>query len=342
MYQDDIIRILKLDLNAGIPKYQQLANAIMNATTGHINENDALPSINKLSVKTGTSRRTVERAYIALKNNGAVKSVAGKGYFLTGTSPIRMPRIMLLFDRMTLHKRMIYDAFVSEIQSFGNIDLHLYDNNFNRFRDLLSTWADSYDHYVIIPCFAVDEHLGYKLINNLPSKKLILVDTLPASISGEFSAIYENYEQDIFNALEELIPHLIKYRYLKIIFSKHACHSNEILIGFLRFCHKNGFESETVFCLNTHDIRKNSVYISLNDDELPVLIEKINEKQLTAGTDIGLISYHDAPYKKFMWNGITTISSDFVRMGKEAAGLILNNSKVRIEIPFRVIKRNSL
>lgn len=343
MYQEDIIRILKIDRRTGNPKYQQLVNAVMKATAaGHIEESGLLPSINELSMKTGISRRTVERAYIALKNKGLVRSVAGKGYFLIGSANVNRPRIMLLFDKMSPHKRIIYEAFVSEIQTFGTVDLHLYHNDFNRFRDLISAWADYYDHYVITPCFTIDEQSGYELLNNLPQNKLILLDTLPASVSGEFSAVYENHEQDIFNALEELRPHLIKYKYLKIVLSDHFCYSNQILIGFLRFCHKAGFECETISCLTTHEIEKNTAYISLNDDDLIILIEKINVRQLNPGTDIGLISYHDAPYKKFMLNGITTISSDFERMGKEAARSILNNSKSRIEIPSHVIKRNSL
>jgi len=46
--------------------------------------------------------------------------------------------------------------------------------------------------------------------------------------------------------------------------------------------------------------------------------------------------------KKIILNGITTISTDFYLMGEKAAELILQKSKKKISIPFKLILRDSL
>jgi DNA-binding LacI/PurR family transcriptional regulator len=58
--------------------------------------------------------------------------------------------------------------------------------------------------------------------------------------------------------------------------------------------------------------------------------------------DIGIISYNETPLKKFILNGITTISADFDFMGKKAAELVLSNMAEQIKVPFNTIVRPSI
>jgi DNA-binding LacI/PurR family transcriptional regulator len=48
------------------------------------------------------------------------------------------------------------------------------------------------------------------------------------------------------------------------------------------------------------------------------------------------------PLKKVILNGITTISTDFSKMGELAAQLILSNSHAHAEVPFHLTLRPSL
>ncbi|MNY76383.1 hypothetical protein D3C86_2159540 [compost metagenome] len=57
---------------------------------------------------------------------------------------------------------------------------------------------------------------------------------------------------------------------------------------------------------------------------------------------MGVISYNETPLKKFIMNGLTTISTDFAKMGKTAAELVLNGLKEHIENPFELVLRGSL
>ena len=85
-----------------------------------------------------------------------------------------------------------------------------------------------------------------------------------------------------------------------------------------------------------------TVYISLMENNLVILIEKILEKKLHVGKQIGVISYNQTTLKKIIQNGITTISTDFQMMGKRAAELILGKSTEQLAIPFYLTLRNSL
>ena len=78
------------------------------------------------------------------------------------------------------------------------------------------------------------------------------------------------------------------------------------------------------------------------ENDLVILIERIIGLKLKIGQEVGLISYNDTPLKKIILNGITTISTDFRKMGAMAAEMILNNSKEHLEVPFYLTLRASL
>ena len=112
--------------------------------------------------------------------------------------------------------------------------------------------------------------------------------------------------------------------------------------GFSKFCKEYSFSSKVVHNILQEPIEEGDVYINLMEDDLVKLIECINSLELEVGRHVGIISYNETPVKKIILNGITTISTDFVQMGKMAAGLILNRSCQHLEVPFRLTLRNSL
>src|SRR5690349_21034967 len=94
----------------------------------------------------------------------------------------------------------------------------------------------SYHYYVIIPHFAGGEEPAHRIINTLPKEKLILLDKLIPDVTGNFGAVYENFQKDIYQALEQVLPQLRKYQMLKIIFPAHSYYPEEIITGFTMFC----------------------------------------------------------------------------------------------------------
>lgn len=340
---NNIQNIVRIDEFSMTPKYLQLINSILEGIqSGEIKKNDLLPSINELSCTLETARSTIERAYNELKRMGLVTSVAGKGFFIVQTCFNKPAKILLLFNKLSIHKKMIYDAFAATLGNEGAIDFYIYNNDYQLFRKILDEKAGYYEKCVIIPHFNEDKEMGYELIDSLPKKKLILMDKLAQGITGSFGAVYEDFENDIYSALVQLKDRLDKYHTIKLVFPQHTYHSKMIIRGFRRFCQQYDFKYHILDCLRDEQIERGSVYINLVEDDLVILIEKIIEGKFRVGKDVGVISYNEVPIKKIILDGITTISTDFTLMGEKTAELILNNSAERIPIPFKVTLRNSL
>jgi len=337
------LKILNIDEYSITPKYLQICNSILRGIEDQkIEKDDILPSINDLSVALEVSRNTIERAYKELKKYNVIKSIAGKGYFISTTQFNQPVKVLLLFNKLSAHKKLIYDAFAETLGSNAAIDFYIYNNNFNFFKKILNENIDNYTKLVIIPHFIENTENAFTVINDLPKDKLILMDKFITGLSGDFAAVYEDFENDIYSALEQLLDKLSNYHTLKIIFPEHSYHAKDILTGFLKFCHQYAFDYDVIHHLKNEQLVTGTVYINLMEDDLVELIQKIIGDGLAIGREIGVISYNETPLKKIILNGITTISTNFRMMGEKAAELTLNNQKQHIAIPFLVTERNSL
>ncbi|MBC7872856.1 MAG: GntR family transcriptional regulator, partial [Ferruginibacter sp.] len=303
---------------------------------------DVLPSINELSFEFEISRDTAEKGYKHLKKNGVLGSVPGKGYFVKNTELNQKLKIFLLFNKLSPHKKIIYDAFVASLGDLAAIDFYIYNNDFLFFKKLISQQKDNYTHYVIIPHFLDGGENVHEIINTIPKEKLILLDKIVPGITGTYAAVYENFEEDIYKALVQANNKLSKYHTIKIIFPEYTYHPKEILEGFYRYCQQFAFSYKVVRNIESEPIKEGEVYIGLMENDLVVLIEKILGTKLKVGKHVGVISYNETPLKKIILNGITTISTDFQMMGEKAAQLILGQSTEHVEIPFSLTLRASL
>jgi DNA-binding transcriptional regulator YhcF (GntR family) len=339
----NIYSIIRIDIQSITPKYLQVSNAILQGIeNGSLKKDYLLPSINDLSYELEISRDAAERAYRHLKQMGVVGSVPGKGYFIANTEFRQPVRIFLMFNKLSTHKKIIYDSFVKTLGENAAIDFYIYNNNFLLFKKLLGHQKDNYSYYVIIPHFLEGGENAVAIINDIPKEKLLLMSKLLPEVTGHYASVYEDFEKDIFSALEQLIPRLSKYATIKIIFPAYTYHPGEILQGFIKFCQHYAFNYGIVHQIENEIIEAGTAYVSLMEDDLVILIEKILNTSMEVGKDVGVISYNETPLKRIILNGITTISSNFEMMGIKAAELILQRSTDKIAIPFVVNLRNSL
>jgi DNA-binding LacI/PurR family transcriptional regulator len=84
------------------------------------------------------------------------------------------------------------------------------------------------------------------------------------------------------------------------------------------------------------------VYITVMEDDLLILLERIRTESLQLGKEIGIISYNETPIKRLLFDGISTISTDFETLGRKAAELVLSNERAKWQNPFEFISRASL
>jgi len=251
-------------------------------------------------------------------------------------------KIFLLFNKLSAHKKIVYDAFVEKLGDMALVDFYIYNNDFTLFKRLIQNNKNEYTHYVIIPHFVEGGENASEIINQLPANKVLLLDKLIPGIQHTSAAVYENFEKDIYDALEELRDQLSNYHTIKIIFPEYTYHPEEILKGYLKFCKQYAFNHKVVHDVSREPIKEGEVFINLMEADLVILIEKILATKLKVGKHVGVISYNETPLKKIILNGITTISTDFECMGKKAAELILTNSTEHFEVPFYVTNRSSL
>lgn len=334
---------IQIDDFSATPKYLQLANSVISAVEeGVLKKDDLLPSINEISFEYEISRDTAEKGYKYLKGLGIINSFPRKGYFIANTDFRQKLKIFLLFNKLSAHKKIVYDAFAAALGDHVLIDFYIYNNDYSLFKKLLKNKKEDYSHYVIIPHFLEGGEKACELINSIPKDKLVLLDKKLPEVKGEYAAVYENFENDIFNALVEAREQLRKYKTIKLIFPENSYYPVEIIKGLNNFCTQYNFELKVISNIANEPMQKGEVYINVMEDDLITLVERTIEQNLRIGSEVGIVSYNETPFKRIILNGITTISTDFKALGALAAKLVMENSKEHLEAPFRLTLRNSL
>ncbi len=262
--------VIKIDEYSATPKYLQLANSVLYAIeAGKINKNDLLPSINELTAELEVSRDTVEKGYKHLKKVGVLLSVPGKGYYINNIDFRQILKVFLLFNKLSAHKKIIYDAFIAAIGEEVAVDFYIYNNDALLFKKLLNIKKEGYTHYVIIPHFLSETENTLQVINTIPKEKLIILDKLVLGVTGNYAAVYEDFESDIYNSLEKALQNLQNYSTLKLIFPHGSYYPVEIKKGFIRFCNQHAFNFKIVNNLAEElHISKGEVYINLAEEDL--------------------------------------------------------------------------
>lgn len=343
-YNSAMKQPIEINEHSKTPKYVQIINSILNGIeAGTLQQKEKLPSVNRLLIEFDISRDTVVKAYDHLKQIDIIESVPGKGYYVKRTDIRRKAKVFLLFNKLSVHKKIIYDAFVAVLGEDVSIDFFIYNNNYRLFKEwILENLDRDYSHFVIIAHFLDGGKDVAEVINQVPKHKLILLDKQIPGIEGAYSAVYQDFANDIYQALSEAREQLSRYHKVKIIFPEDSYHPKEILSGFRRYCAEFAFEHEIVRDISTAPIEIGDAFINLMEDDLITLIKRIKGSGLKVGRDVGIISYNETPLKEILLDGITVISTDFKKLGEHAARLVLEKHRAHIINPFYFVPRNSL
>ncbi len=334
---------LNIDLDNKIPKYLQIVEAIKDAIRrGLLRKDQRIHSINELSNQYFLSRDTVEKAYNILREKGIIVSVRGKGYFVRDTNIDVALKVLLIFNKISNYKKQAYNAFVGVLKDKAQIDLKIHHSHFSVLRSLIDNNLQDYNYVVVMPHFYDDSAEAMRMLRDIPAEKLIILDK---KVGPEFkcAAVYQDFENDIVDALGEGLDLLKKYRELYLVFPKLVPYPPEIVRGFKKFCMQNDYKGEIIPEVDFNTVvRPGKAFIVIEENDLVTLIKKCRLKKLKIGKEVGIISYNETPLKEILLDGITVISTDHSRMGEEAARLILENSREKIKNPFRLIRRKSL
>ncbi len=320
------------------PKYKHIVNDILNGIeSGKYNKGDKIPSINNYIYKFQLSRDTVFTGLQELKHKGIIESQPGVGYYISSTSTGHQKKVFLLFNEFNIFKEDLYNSFIKALKGSVKVEIFFHHYNRDTFLKLIDDAYGKYTHYVVMPG-KINGVTGY--LNKLKAHVYVL-DHVNNNIKNKFPGVYQNFRKDTFNALEYGLKDLMKYRKL-IMIQRAEKEPYERFLGLKDFCKKHMFEFEFRKFPGKKKIQEGAVYMIVNDRDLVELIRKSEREEMIAGKDFGIISYNETPLKEILAGGITTLSTDFKKMGETLARLINDNKKESIENPWQLNIRNSL
>ena len=329
---------LTIDRKSSLTKKKQIIKSIEQAIINKkIKKGDKLPSINSLKIRLSISRDTVLDAYGDLKRRGIIISVAGKGYYLKNEKITVQKRIFLLFDEINLFKENLYNSFINNLKHEFEVDTYFHHFNFDFFRNMILNNVGNYSHYVIMPANFKETN---DILAHIDPDRVFLLDQLPNGMK-KFAAIYQNFETGVNNNLVLLNDKILNYKKIILIYDFKK-QPEGILRGFTRYCKEYEKPFKILHSKDDINIRKNYVYMTLDDSSLISIIKQVKEKKFIIKRDIGIISFNESPLKEIIEGGITTISTDFSMMGKKLAVMIESNNRTLIENKIKLISRNSI
>ncbi|SHM57339.1 regulatory protein, gntR family [Cyclobacterium lianum] len=343
--------LVRLDENSRIPKYQQIVNSIIeDIENSHLLVGDKIPSINEISEEHYLSRDTVEKAYNQLKEKKIILSVKGKGYYVAKNISTSKLRVLFLLNKLSNYKLKTYNSFIDSMGADAQVDLNIYHCDPRMLQNILNENMGAYDYYVLMPHFKHEKHGHYNLdpevmkcLKRIPDDKLIIMDNQIPELGEGISAIYQDFKNDIYNALCEGIFQLQHYEKLMLVYPLETVYPypREILLGFKKFCQDFDFDFEVLETVYPEmELRPKDAFVVIEENDLVNLVKQVREQHYVLGKEIGIISYNDTPLKELL--GITVISTDFKLMGETAAYMIKKNKKESVKNVFKFINRGSV
>lgn len=330
--------IVSIKEKSGIPKYKQIVAAIEDAIlAGTLKKGDQLPSLSSIKNTHEVSRDTILTAFKELKNRGIIESIAGKGYYVSSENIMVVQKIFLLFDELNSFKEDLYKSFKDNLLDNIQVDIFFHHFNEDMFSKLIYDNLGDYSSYVIMPANLKNTD---QVIDKLPKDKVYILDQTHEELS-QYPAIYQDFQNDIYSGLTKALQRIEKYKTLVLLFDEKI-QPQGMLKGFELFCKQKSFNHEIIDSLNGRTPKTGEVYVIPDDRSLIKIIKKIKETGLTLSEDIGIISYNDTLLKEIVEGGITTISTDFNKMGERLAQMIINKEQIKIENPNNLILRKSL
>ncbi len=327
---------------ARTPKYQQVVDAILNSIGSDLlAQGDQIPSVNETAEQYGIARMTVVKAYDELRRRGIIEAQPGKGYYVTATDIKTDYNILLLFDELSSYKEVMYTGIKDSLPPNCRVSIFFHHYDRNVFDNLLAANLGRFTHYLVVAHFSTDVSAS---LEKIPPHQLTILDKIVPGLKTPVACVYQDFEQDIYNCLEQGLDLVKKYRRLNML-----CPSAPLAYmpdgrnnGFIRFCEHHRLPYRILTGFDAGMAFRDEAYFVFDEPELVRLIKFCREKDWQLGKDIGIISYDDTPYKEIIDKGITVISTDFRQMGTTAAQMLLNKRIEKVHNPCQLIVRGSL
>jgi DNA-binding transcriptional regulator YhcF (GntR family) len=321
--------------NSGVPKYQQLITAINHSIAENVLlKGSMLPSVNSICKEYKLSRDTVFKAYSILKEQKIIESIPNKGYFVVG----EVRKVLLVLDTFKAYKEVLYHSFINNLPDNIITDVQFHHYNIDNFKTIINNSVGKYYKYVVMN---FDNKEILSVLKNIPNQKLLLIDWKIYS-KPKNNFVFQDFGKAFYDSLTEAIDLLKKYKEIVFVYPSYTNHPKESLTFFKKFIKDYNLNHSIITNANDFNIEENKAYISVSDRILGVFLEQCKEKNLEPGKDIGFLSYNETPMKKFIYKGISVISTNFKELGTKGAEFITKEEPMQHFVSTNLIIRESL
>ncbi|MDO5970742.1 GntR family transcriptional regulator [Flavivirga aquimarina] len=327
--------IFNINLNSDVPKYQQLVNAINDALANNtMLVGDMLPSVNSICKEYKLSRDTVFKSYTILKEQNVIDSVPNKGYYVANVTR----KVLLVLDTFKAYKEVLYHSFINNLPDNIITDVQFHHYNIENFKTILNNSKGKYYKYVVM---GFDNDAIPQVLDSFRNEKLLLIDWNIHS-RKDSNYVCQDFGDSFFKVLKEAHKSFKKYKEIQFVYPEYTYHPVEAITYFEKYCNDFQFKYKIITKLKNLDIEKGVAYISVSDRFLGTFLEQCRNNDLEPGVDVGFLSYNETPMKKFIYKGISVISTDFKALGEKAAEFIYKDESMQVFIPTSLTLRESL
>jgi DNA-binding transcriptional regulator YhcF (GntR family) len=157
---------IKIDLGSQMPVYKQLIQEVQNLVkTGEYRDGDFIPSMNELANELQISKETVKKAYSILRDKGIIESSHGKGFYITNNGQNKI-KILLIFDKISTYKQVLYSSFAVHIGDNSEITIRLHNQDIDLFEHFIEENLDKFDYYLVTPHFPLQPDIQKRAIKS--------------------------------------------------------------------------------------------------------------------------------------------------------------------------------
>jgi len=335
-------------MNQNISLYKQIVESVEESIhNGERKEGDVLPSMNELAKEMNISRETVKKAYSILTKRAFIVPKQGRGFFVNSRKSVETLSILALFDKISPYKQILLDSLSSGLGKGFQTTIRIHNQREELLEYYLDEALDTYDYYLIEPHFAMDDATQRKVIKQLtrvPNRKLIMVDNWIKSIPGNYGAVYQDFDNDIYDGLAQGLDSLKEYGRLNVLTLPSSLYHERISVAVLRFCRDNDIRVTFMDGVKPDMVGKGEVFLVLNsqlESGLLDLVKAARAKNLRIGTDISIISFNEYPVNELVLGGLSTVSSDFGQMGRLIAEMIKSGKMDKVKCDFKMTRRST-
>ena len=222
-------------------------------------------------------------------------------------------------------QEIFYNTFRKTLGDNIQVDMFFHHGNIELFETILTNIRGRYSMYAVTP---IPHETTKQILRKIPMNQLLIVDRYEPLGKG-VSQITQEFEISTYMALKELLPDIRKYDELTLFFVKKGNSPQEVLRAFQQFLKDFQIKGSVQEAYIPGSLKKGSAYFTIGDGDLWAILKDCKKQNIKIGKEVGILSNNDGPAKEIICDGITTISTDFEEMGREAAEFILSRKKTQ-------------